>query len=73
MRTLLLLLTWYSVGLGVVNVHADRHGKSLDGMPLAVPMLWPAFITAEIYRAVAPPLTNHPEVIPGEAVTSRKD
>lgn len=52
----LLIISWFSVGIGVTIGYAARHDKEVpeDGALLVSAVLWPALITADVYRALNP-------------------
>jgi hypothetical protein len=60
MRKLLAAIVYFSIGIGVVAVYCERHGKKFpeDGALFVSAVMWPAFAAAEIYRIVAPPVTK---------------
>lgn len=56
MKTLLVLLLWFSVGIGVLIGYAERHHRPLpekDGELLFLVLIWPSIVTVEIYNAIA--------------------
>lgn len=60
MRMVFAVVIYFAIGVGVVAVYAERRGNEVpDGVAgFAAVVLWPAFVAAEIYRAVAPTATK---------------
>lgn len=60
MRKVFAVVIYFAIGVGVVAVYTERHGKTMPNgtVAFAASFLWPSFVAAEIYRAIAPPVAK---------------